>query len=217
MSAREEVLRRIRSALGPASIVEPRYADIPRDYTRGGSLDATACLHLLKVCLLDYDAEVIEVDDASGIAGAIADALQRADEHRLLVAPEFADAWRPEGIEIVNDDALSIAAMDGIAAVATPCEAAVAATGTLLLVHEGAQGRRAITLLPDHHICVVARAQVFETVPEALAAIAAKGAKPITTVSGPSATSDIEMTRIRGVHGPRRLSVVLYGPVRQSL
>ncbi len=78
-------------------------------------------------------------------------------------------------------------------------------------MHEGAQGRRALTLLPDHHICLVRRDQVFELIPEALAAIAAKGALPITTISGPSATSDIEMTRIRGVHGPRRLTVILYG------
>jgi len=77
-------------------------------------------------------------------------------------------------------------------------------------VHEGAQARRVLTLLPDHHICLVRRDQVFELLPEALAAIAAKSTSAITTISGPSATSDIEMTRIRGVHGPRRLTVILY-------
>ncbi|MEO6922995.1 MAG: LUD domain-containing protein, partial [Bryocella sp.] len=79
------------------------------------------------------------------------------------------------------------------------------------LVHEGAKGRRVLTLLTDHHICLVRRDQVVEVVPEALSVLAAKSTKPITMISGPSATSDIEMTRIRGVHGPRRLTVIFYG------
>jgi L-lactate dehydrogenase complex protein LldG len=105
----------------------------------------------------------------------------------------------------------SIDELNPMQAVVTTCEAAIASTGTILLVHGGAQGRRAITLLPDHHICVLRRDQVFELVPETWESIAAQSAKPITTISGPSATSDIEMTRIRGVHGPRRLTVILYG------
>jgi L-lactate dehydrogenase complex protein LldG len=103
--------------------------------------------------------------------------------------------------------------MNGIPAVITTCEAAAASTGTIFLVHHGAQGRRAITLLPDHHICLLHRAQVYELIPQALAAISAHRAESITTISGPSATSDIEMTRIRGVHGPRRLTVILYGGI----
>ncbi|MEO6802993.1 MAG: LUD domain-containing protein, partial [Granulicella sp.] len=83
--------------------------------------------------------------------------------------------------------------------------------GTIFLVHGGAQGRRATTLLPDHHICIVRRDQVYELIPETLAVLGAKSTHPITSISGPSATADIEMTRIRGVHGPRRLTGILYG------
>jgi L-lactate dehydrogenase complex protein LldG len=114
-------------------------------------------------------------------------------------------------MDVVVDTQLSIEELDTVGTVVTPCEAVVASTGTILLVHDGAQGRRAITLLPDHHICIVKREQVFEMVPEAIAAMGARSRMAITTISGPSATSDIEMTRIRGVHGPRRLTVVLYG------
>jgi L-lactate dehydrogenase complex protein LldG len=209
--AKEEILARIRAAVPVAADGAASYAAIPRSYARGGGLDREACLHLLKDRLLDYDAEILEVESEAGIAGAVQSALERAGECRMLVAEAFPKAWLPDGIETVVDTHLSIAEMDGITTVATTCEAAIASTGTLILVHEGAQGRRAITLLPDHHLCVVRRSQVVELVPEAMEAIAERSRLPVTTISGPSATSDIEMTRIRGVHGPRRLTVILYG------
>jgi L-lactate dehydrogenase complex protein LldG len=134
----------------------------------------------------------------------------KASEERVVVATEFPQRWLPAGFAFTVDRELGIEQLDTMQAVVTTCEAAIASTGTILLIHEGAQGRRAITLLPDHHLCLVRREQVLELVPEAWESIAAKGAQPITTISGPSATSDIEMTRIRGVHGPRRLTVILY-------
>jgi L-lactate dehydrogenase complex protein LldG len=212
-TAKEEILARVRAAIPKAAEISQSYAAVPRSYARGGKLGREACLHLLKDRLLDYDAEILEVESEAEIAGAVRSALEHAGKGRVLVAEAFPKAWLPDGIEVVVDTHLPIAAMDGITTVVTTCEAAIASTGTLILVHQGAQGRRAITLLPDHHLCVVRRSQVHELVPEAVEAIAGHSRLPITTISGPSATSDIEMTRIRGVHGPRRLTVVLYGPV----
>jgi L-lactate dehydrogenase complex protein LldG len=209
--AKEEILARIRAAIPVAADGAASYAAVPRSYARRGRLDREACLHLLKDRLLDYDAEIFEVESEAEVAGAVQSALQHAGERRVLAAEAFPKAWLPEGAEVVVDTHLAIAEMDGITTVLTTCEAAIASTGTILLVHEGAQGRRAITLLPDHHVCVVSRNQVVELVPEAIEALAERSRLPVTTISGPSATSDIEMTRIRGVHGPRRLTVVLYG------
>lgn len=209
-TAREEILGRIRSAVG-GSPDRVEYGQIRRAYQRVGTLAREACLELLKDRLLDYDAEIFEVAGEAEIAGAVEEALRRAGERNVLVAESFPQAWLPGGVEVVVDAALATEQMDGLGTVLTTCESAVASTGTIVLVHEGAQGRRAITLLPDHHICVLARGQVVETVAEALAAVSAQRRAAMTTISGPSATSDIEMTRIRGVHGPRRLSVVLYG------
>jgi len=206
LTAREEVLSRIRAALP----VERSAAAIPRAYQRSGSLDSEACLQLLRDRLLDYGAEILEAAAESDIPAAIATALQNAAERKLIAAPEFPSAWLPTDFEIVLDHALPVDAIEGIPAVVTTSEAAIASTGTILLVHRGAQGRRVLTLLPDHHICMVNRARIFELVPEAIAAVDAHKVEPITTISGPSATSDIEMTRIRGVHGPRYLTVILY-------
>jgi L-lactate dehydrogenase complex protein LldG len=208
--AREEILGRIRVALKDAP-VGVTYNEINRGFQRTGVLDRGASVHLLKDRLLDYDSDIFEVTTEAEIADAVAQALQRGNEQQVLVAEAFPTAWLPSGIEVVVDKQLTTQQLDGIATVVTTCEAAVAATGTIILVHEGAQGRRAITLLPDHHICIVSRSQIFELWPEAVVSIDAESRKAITTISGPSATSDIEMTRIRGVHGPRRLSVIFYG------
>ena len=211
-TAREEILGRIRAALpGEPSAVAASYAGIARRYQRRGTLDRQGCVNLLIDRLVDYDTEVIELREESELAAAIAGVLRAAGEDRLLAPVEFPREWLPQGFPVLFDGDLSTEEMDRAQAVLTTCEAAVASTGTIVLVHGGAQGRRAMTLLPDHHLCVVRRDQVHETVPEALAAIAAESTRPVTTISGPSATSDIEMTRIRGVHGPRRLTVFLVG------
>ena len=226
-SAREEILARIRAALpGDSANVAESHAAIGRNYRRTAALDRAATLELLIDRLLDYDAEVQQVSAEADLPAAIARALQHAGEHRVIVAAGFPTAWLPAGFSIAVDHDLSTEAIDKAEAAVTTCEAAVAASGTLFLVHanmvhtktvhngtgpSGGQGRRVITLLPDHHICLVRRDQVFELLPEALAAVAPKSALPITTISGPSATSDIEMTRVRGVHGPRRLTVIFYG------
>jgi L-lactate dehydrogenase complex protein LldG len=212
MTAREDILARIDAALPEdAGDIGASHASIPRLYKRIGALDADARLELFIDRLLDYDTEIIQVENEGELPSAIAQALEQAGEQRLLAAPEFPAAWLPARLAVELDRGLSTAEIDRAEAVLTTCEVAIASTGTIILVHGGAQGRRVITLLPDHHICLVRRNQVVELVPEALKAIASQSSLPITTISGPSATSDIEMTRIRGVHGPRRLTVILYG------
>jgi L-lactate dehydrogenase complex protein LldG len=160
--------------------------------------------------LLDYDSEVLQVRGEAELPAAIATALTNAYEDRALVSPAFPRHWLPTAVPFIEDRGLSIQEIEGAPAVVTTCEAAVASSGTIVLVHGERQARRVLTLLPNHHICVIRRDQVFELLPEALAALAADASKPITTISGPSATSDIEMTRIRGVHGPRNLTSILY-------
>jgi L-lactate dehydrogenase complex protein LldG len=211
-SAREEILARIRTALpSEATNIAASYAAIPHLYNRAAHLDTHARLELLLDRLLDYDTEILQITAESEIPSAIAQALAHSDESIALIDPAFPADWLPAGPSFVPDHALTIPQLEAIRTVVTTCEVAVASTGTIILVHGPSQGRRAITLLPDHHICLVRRDQIVEVIPEAIRAVNAQSRRPITTISGPSATSDIEMTRIRGVHGPRRLTVILYG------
>jgi L-lactate dehydrogenase complex protein LldG len=211
-SAREEILARIRTALpGEPTSIEASHAAISRNYTRTGQLDRQACIDLFIDRLVDYDTEVIQLPDEARIAQSVEDALRSASEKNLIVPETFPPQWLPAGVSVTIDDHCTSDQIEHMQAVLTTCEAAVAATGTIFLIHGGHQGRRVITLLPDHHICLVRRNQVYELIPEALAAIAPSSMQPVTSISGPSATADIEMTRIKGVHGPRRLTVILYG------
>jgi L-lactate dehydrogenase complex protein LldG len=210
--SRETILQRIRTALPRnQDDVAIHYAQIVRPYRREARLDRSDCLELFIDRLLDYDTEIVQIDDESGIAAAITELMSRRGEQSLLAPEDFPATWLPSSSQIVRDAALTTAQVEAQEVVVTTCEAAIASTGTIVLVHGKGQGRRTLTLLPDHHICLVKRNQIFETVPEALARVQINKSKPITTISGPSATSDIEMTRIRGVHGPRQLSVILYG------
>jgi L-lactate dehydrogenase complex protein LldG len=119
--------------------------------------------------------------------------------------------WLPETVEAVVDAGLTNADLDRSEGVLTACSVAIASTGTIVLRHGPAEGRRALTLLPDYHLCVVFREQIVQTVPEAIRRIGELKPALVTTISGPSATADIEMTRVRGVHGPRTLDVVIVG------
>jgi L-lactate dehydrogenase complex protein LldG len=120
-------------------------------------------------------------------------------------------SWRPAGVELVEDHGLSAHELDRIDGALTGCTAAIAETGTIILTGGPPEGRRALTLVPDLHICVVGEAQICELLPEALAVIGDRGlaSRPITFISGPSATSDIELSRVEGVHGPRNLVVLV--------
>jgi L-lactate dehydrogenase complex protein LldG len=203
VTAREVVLGRIRAAVAGAG----PGLDVPRAYRRHGehAPGAVALLDLLAGRLEDYRATVHRcAPDA--VPGIVAGALPPGT--RLIVPPGLPDGWAPAGA-VVDDGTLDPPGIDGFDAVLTGCTAAVAETGTIALDGSAGQGRRAISLVPDRHVCVVRADQVVQTVPELLERLDPQ--RPITLVSGPSATSDIELQRVEGVHGPRTLIVVLVG------
>ncbi|CAN5170153.1 LUD domain-containing protein [soil metagenome] len=212
MSAREDVLSRVRSALSGARPPGP----VPRDSRLAGALSPAELLDLLTDRLVDYKAGVHRTDEA-GLASAVATAVKAGllpagsgGHPRLVVPPGLAPAWTAGlDADVVVDDGLSALELDALQGVVTAASVAVAETGTFVLDGSPDQGRRAITLVPDLHVCVLFAAQVVATVPEAVALL--DPTRPLTWVSGPSATSDIELVRVEGVHGPRTLEVVLVG------
>lgn len=204
--AKHAVLGRIRAALGD----RPAPAAVPRDYrTRGAdSPGSPRLLDLLEDRLVDYKASVHRTT-AHNVATTVREVLASvlpdgAEPAQVLVPPGLPGDWLPAA---TTDDGFDAQTLDGFAAVVTGCAAAAAQTGTFVLDGSPDQGRRAITLVPDIHVCVVRAEQVVETVPELLSRL--DPARPLTFVSGPSATSDIELQRVEGVHGPRTLAVVL--------
>lgn len=213
-SARDEVLGRIRSALSDVPAGE-RPDDVPvaRDYRRRGELTGEALVERFADRVRDYDAEVVRVS-VSEVADAVAAACAGQGLDHVVVPPGLPAEWRPAGIEVVQDDGLAVRRIDEINAAVTGCALAIAETGTLVLDGRGRSGRRVITLVPDHHVCVVTVDQIHDLVPEAMAALAPavrEAAVPVTLVSGPSASSDIELARVEGVHGPRHLTVLIAG------
>ena len=153
----------------------------------------------------DYRATVREAD---GLAETIAQVCAEHDARRLGVPKGLLEGWRPDGLELVEDDGLSARDLDALDGALTGCALAIAETGTIVLDGGERSGRRALTLVPDLHLCLVERSQVVATVSDAIRALDG-GRGPFTFVSGPSATSDIELDRVEGVHGPRRLEVLL--------
>lgn len=207
MSARDEILGRLQAALKDS----PEIPQIPRAYRATSGLNEEALLELLVDRLIDYKAQVTVIDAAEipvRIAGLLASA-------RSYVVPAgldpdwLAGAEHEPGRRHLDSTAtpLTIAELDGIDAVVTGSAIAVAETGTIILDASPNQGRRAISLVPDHHICIVKATDIAGILPEALRRI--DGTRPLTMISGPSATSDIELERVEGVHGPRRLDVII--------
>jgi L-lactate dehydrogenase complex protein LldG len=210
MSAREEVLARIRAALADGG--EPaRPPGTDTAFRTQGGLDPGQLLDLLAERLTDYRALVRRTSPAE-LAATVSLALAERGARRMVVPPGLDPSVLPEGIEFVTDDGLSAADLDAFDGVVTGAAVAIAETGTIVLDGSPDQGRRAITLVPDYHLCTVHAAQVVEIVPEAVARLAAQADRPLTWISGPSATSDIELKRVEGVHGPRTLEVILVGP-----
>jgi L-lactate dehydrogenase complex protein LldG len=205
VSAREDVLARVRQAIG-----ESRELPIERAYATVGSHrpGSAELIELLVDRLLDYKASVIECADTDeAIGAAIAGVLAGCGLTRLVVPSGIPDGWLATQSRVPDLPALTVHALDEAEGVLTGCAVAIAETGTIVLDASPACGRRAITLVPDLHVCVVRAQQMVHSVPEGLALL--DPSSPLTFISGPSATSDIELNRVEGVHGPRQLAVVL--------
>ncbi|MDE1163399.1 MAG: LUD domain-containing protein [Acidobacteriaceae bacterium] len=205
MSARADILAAITRANTTAHAAE---AAIPRDYRAASESSREAVLEKFIDRLLDYDAHVLRCTSAE-VAQTVAAAISASAASRVGLPAGFPQAWRPADVAFIDDAALTHAELDTLDGVLTLCTVGIAETGTLVLQHGPAEGRRALTLVPDTHLCVIRTGQVVATVPEAIARLAPTATMPTTFVSGPSATADIEMTRVKGVHGPRFLYVIL--------
>lgn len=204
-AARAAILARIRKANSPVQADSPvaDYAAIPREYQQSASGDRAAILSIFAERLREYDARVHQASTAA-VAAAIRTALAEYDQQSALVANAFPKEWLPDDLNWRAEEDADMDAMDQAEGAIVTCEVAIAHTGTIVL-----KDVRKLTLLPDRLLCVVREDQVVETVPEAFARLQPFATDALTFVSGPSATADIEMTRIRGVHGPRFLDVVL--------
>jgi L-lactate dehydrogenase complex protein LldG len=209
--ARSAILSSIRSANGRTGDLRTATADyeaISRGYKQDSSLSHQEVVALLSERLVDYNAHVVSCT-SDQIPSAIRNALQHHDARTVLIPPDFPRHLLPEGFEIVPDESLSPAELDLYDAAITLGALGIAETGTLILEGIAGQGRRATTLVPDVHICVLNTGDIVTTVPEAFVHLASAATLPLTFFSGPSATADIEMTRIKGVHGPRHLHILL--------
>jgi L-lactate dehydrogenase complex protein LldG len=215
MTAREDILGRIGAALADVPADElPDDVTVERGYERSLGLDADGLRDLLAERVADYRA-VVRVVEADALMAALGEACGRHGASRLVVPTDLPEAWRPPAVELVPDDGLANETLDTVDGALTGCSAAIAETGTIVLDGGARQGRRALTLVPDLHLCVVEVNQIVGTVPEAFEHLtpAAHERRPLTFISGPSATSDIELSRVEGVHGPRRLEVfIIRGP-----
>ncbi len=202
-AARSEVLGRIGAALADRPSPHP----VRRDYDTTRAVDDPAGLFAERVA--DYRATVTRVD-VEGLPAAIGSALRSRDARAVLGPPDLPGDWRVSGVEWhLDEPPLAVERLDGCDGVVTGCAVGIAETGTIVLDAGAAQGRRALTLVPDYHLCVVRADQVVVSVPAALARL--DPLRPLTFISGPSATSDIELDRVEGVHGPRTLDVLLVG------
>lgn len=212
MSARDEILGRIGGALRDVPADErPEDVEVPRAYRREEPVEP---IERFVERVSDYNATVRRVRPED-IGATVAARCREHGAARLAVPDDLPESWAPEGVVLVRDGELDAAELDGVDGALTGCALAIAETGTIVLDSGPRQGRRALTLVPDYHICVVEERQIVGGVPEAMARIAAmlRGPRrPVTFVSGPSATSDIELSRVEGVHGPRTLEVLLLAP-----
>jgi L-lactate dehydrogenase complex protein LldG len=212
VNAREEVLARIAAAHRIAPPPELRYEDISREYRTTSDSKPAQLTELLIDRLVDYRALVRE-SSADDLAATIHTVLGERGSCRVVTPAGLNPSWTANvAAEVLTDgasgdDQLSISQLDVVDGVITGCAVAIAETGTLVLDGSPDQGRRVLTLIPDYHLCVVFPDQIVADVPQALARLEAS--RPLTMISGPSATSDIELNRVEGVHGPRTLEVII--------
>lgn len=217
MNARTEILGRVRRALEGVRGHQAAQVAVARDYRHVGAHAAGSpeVLEILVDRLVDYKAHVHRVETSETVTALLGEILGEATS--VVVPHGLEQHWLDglaTGTSVRTDEPaapLSALDLDEIDAVVTAARVAVADTGTIVLDGSPDQGRRAITLVPDVHVCVLHADQVVHTVPEGVAILAAHPERPQTWISGPSATSDIELSRVEGVHGPRTLHVVIVG------
>lgn len=205
VSGKEAILSRIRSALADA----PELPPVERHYRQTTQQARAEVLEEFVEIVTDYKADLQRCKETE-LKDAISVRLKERNISSLLVPSGFPNEIL-EGLSVVRDTNLSAGKLDKIDGVLTGCAVAVAQTGTIVLDGSPDQGRRALTLVPDYHLCIVKAEQVVGLVPEAVERLspAIKSGRPLTFISGPSATSDIELSRVEGVHGPRTLDVIL--------
>jgi len=191
-TARDEIMGRIRSALRD----RPQPAPVSRDYRIAGTGPADVERFVERV--EDYRAHVHRDVTVDAV-------LATRNVPRVVIPDGFPEAWLP-AVPAVREP-VDVRTLDEVSAVVTTCVLAIAETGTIVLDHGPGMGARALTLVPDYHLVVLRAGQVVATVPDAVAAL--DPTRPLTWISGPSATSDIELNRVEGVHGPRTLDVLL--------
>jgi L-lactate dehydrogenase complex protein LldG len=215
-TAREEILGRVRGALRDVPGAErPEDVAVPRGYLTDDPSPRAERVARLVERVTEYKALVRRVAPGD-LPRAIAEACSARGVTRLVVPADLPEGWAPPGVTLLRDGepALTNDQIEHSDGALTACALGIAQTGTVVLDSGPGQGRRALTLLPDYHLCVIFEDQVVGLVPEAVARLrdaAAAPGRPITLISGPSATSDIELNRVEGVHGPRTLEVIVVG------
>jgi len=208
--ARAVVLHRVHAALGRSARTQP--AAVERRYRCESKRSDDEVIALFAKRVSDYRANAVRVTQ-DRLAGVVSELCAARGATRLVRPDGFPDEWTPSSVEPVPDAGLTSYDLDGLDGALTTCAVAIAETGTIVLDGSAGQGRRALTLVPDYHLCVVQPDQIVELVPEAVERLddAVREGRPLTFVAGPSATSDIELNRVEGVHGPRELDVVIVG------
>jgi L-lactate dehydrogenase complex protein LldG len=216
VQSRERILNRIRIGTGSAmqdGAQAAAYAALPRGYIRHGQRSAEGRLALMVQRLREYDAEVVECTPEA-LADTITAQFAASGKHKFVAPPGVPSewlvtpSWKITGFECDIDYGLTTAEIEQAEGVLTAAFCGIADSGTIVLHHSAAEGRRVLSLLPDWHLCILRASQIVETLPEYFD----RSLEPptlVTWISGPSATADIEMTRIKGVHGPRFLHVIL--------
>jgi iron-sulfur cluster protein len=204
--ARTTILGRIRSALAD----DRATVEVPRDYRQGSERSHAEIVDLFAERVGEYRASVHR-SNADEVGDVIVRLCREREARRIVVPEGLPEAWRPPGVGLVRDDNLGAHELDSLDGALTGCALAIAETGVIVLDGGPGQGRRAITLVPDYHLCVVSEDQVVDLVTEAVERLepAVRAGRPLTFVAGSSATSDIELERVEGVHGPRTLHVVV--------
>jgi L-lactate dehydrogenase complex protein LldG len=211
-AVRESITSRIRAALADVSAGEaPAGVPVARDYRQASSTSKAELIEQFRDRLVDYKA-VVHLVSPQSIHEAIAESLRARGVRRLVVPADFPFELPATDVTLLRDPGLSLPDLESSDGVLTTCAVAISETGTIVLDCGPGQGRRSLSLVPDYHLCIVRSDQIVELVPEAVARLSESASgpgRPMTWISGPSATSDIELNRVEGVHGPRTLDVLI--------